>query len=381
MPKFISFTLTSIAAGLAAALLAVKLLNAPDSATAPVQSPPNPVVMPRSGPVSYASAVAATAPSVVNIYTTKVSIKRGKSLFDDPLFRHFFGDRLQTRPRKQTQTSLGSGVIVAEKGFILTNHHVVAEADEINVVLSDGRTLKAELAGTDPDTDLAVIRTRASDLPAITVGDSDRLRVGDVVLAIGNPYGVGQTVTMGIVGATGRSHLGINTFENFIQTDAAINPGNSGGALINAHGELVGINTAIFSRTGGSDGIGFAIPISLAKGVMDQIVNQGRVVRGWLGIAGQDITAELAESFGLSRVEGVVVSAVLEGGPADLAGLEPGDIITRIGEQTPDNSQGVLDIVSALPPGSLVEIRGWRGKRPLRLQAVISERPKIRKQS
>ncbi len=381
MRRLLSFALISIAAGLAAAFFAVKLLNPP----APQAHPDQPAISrglpPQPGPVSYASAVEATAHSVVNIYTTKVSIKRGNSLFDDPLFRRFFGERFTTQPRKRTQTSLGSGVIVAEKGFILTNHHVIAEADEIRVVLANGRTLKAELAGTDPDTDLAVIRADAEDLPAITMGDSDHLRVGDVVLAIGNPYGVGQTVTMGIVGATGRSHLGINTFENFIQTDAAINPGNSGGALVNAHGQLVGINTAIFSRTGGSDGIGFAIPISLAKGVMEQILKRGRVVRGWLGIAGQDITPELAESFGLSRIEGVVISAVLEGGPADLAGLEPGDVITRINDRVPDDSQGVLDMVSSLPPGSLVEIRGWRGKQSLRLEAVISERPKIRKES
>jgi serine protease DegS len=254
---------------------------------------------------------------------------------------------------------------------------VIAGADEIRVVLPNGRSLDAKVAGTDPDTDLAVVRVEADakDLPVITVGDSEHLRVGDVVLAIGNPFGVGQTVTMGIVGATGRSQLGINTFENFIQTDAAITPGNSGGALINAYGELVGINTAIFSQTGSSHGIGFAIPVALAKGVMNQILTQGRVVRGWLGVAGQDITPELAESFGLHEIRGVLVSGVLQGGPADLAGLEPGDIITQIDNRVPGSTQEILAIISGLAPGSLVEIRGWRGDRPLKLGARIIERP------
>jgi len=280
-------------------------------------------------------------------------------------------------PRKKLLNSLGSGVVISDEGFILTNHHVIAGADEIRVVLQNGRSLDAQVAGTDPDTDLAVVRVEADaeDLPVITVGDSDHLRVGDVVLAIGNPFGVGQTVTMGIVGATGRSQLGINTFENFIQTDAAINPGNSGGALINAYGELVGINTAIFSQTGSSHGIGFAIPVALAKGVMNQILSQGRVVRGWLGVAGQDITPELAESFGLHEIRGVLVSGVLQGGPADLAGLEPGDIITQIDNRVPGSTQEILAIISGLAPGSMVQIRGWRGDRPLTLEARIIDRP------
>lgn len=374
--RLLVFTLVSVTAGLFAALLALNLLNDPDPRPSPnIGAVKSPGI--HTGPVSYASAVEAAAPSVVNIYTTKVTVERRSGLFDDPVFQRFFGDRFSSQPEERRQTSLGSGVIINDRGFILTNHHVIKGADEIRVVLSNGDTFAAEVAGTDPDTDLAVIKTEQSNLPAITVGDSQYLRVGDVVLAIGNPFGVGQTVTMGIVSATGRNQLGINTFENFIQTDAAINPGNSGGALINAHGELIGINTAIFSKTGGSNGIGFAIPIELAKGVMDQILKQGRVVRGWFGIAGQDLTPALAKAFGLPDIHGVLVSGVLEGGPADQAGIEPGDIITRIDNRVPGSSFDILSIISALPPGTKVKIRGLRGEKILKLEAVVSERPKI----
>ena len=376
--RSLPFVLASVAAGLAAAFIAVIILNASDPRPQPDPSIIGRFGAKQAGPVSYAAAVAQAAPSVVNIYTTKVTIERSQTLFDDPVFRRFFGDSLSSRPRTRRQTNLGSGVIISDQGFILTNHHVIAGADEIRIVLPNGLTLDARIAGTDPDTDLAVLSTDADDLPVVTVGDSEHLRVGDVVLAIGNPFGVGQTVTMGIVSATGRDQLGINTFENFIQTDAAINPGNSGGALINAYGELIGINTAIFSESGGSQGIGFAIPISLAKGVMDQILKQGRVVRGWLGIAGQDITPELAESFGLSEVRGVLISGVLEGGPADLAGIDPGDIITRIDNRVPGSAHDILEIISGLAPNTRVDIRGWRGNQELRLEAVISERPRIR---
>ncbi len=364
------FALISGLAGLAAALLVVSLFEG-TAGTGLARHL-------GSGPVSYADAVARATPSVVNIFSSKVTLERGKGLFDDPLFQRFFGDRLSSQPRKRRQTNLGSGVIIDGRGFILTNHHVIEGAEAIRVVLSDGRTLDARVAGTDPDTDLAVIKVETDRLPAITVGDSRHLRVGDVVLAIGNPFGVGQTVTMGIVSATGRSRLGINTFENFIQTDAAINPGNSGGALINARGELVGINTAIFSQNGGSDGIGFAIPVALAKGVMDQILRQGRVVRGWLGIAGQDITPQLAEAIGAEAGRGVLVSAVLEGGPADRAGVEPGDIITHIDNRVPGGAHDILEIISRMPPGSSIELRGWRDGEPLRLTVEVAERPQIR---
>jgi serine protease DegS len=253
-----------------------------------------------TSPVSYATAVEAAAPAVVNIFTTKVVTQRVQPLFDDPLLQHFFGDRLAV-PRKRLETSLGSGVVVSPQGYILTNHHVIVDADEILLAFPDGRTATATLVGSDPDTDLAILKVSLSGLPAITLGRSADLRVGDVVLAIGNPYGVGQTVTQGIVSAVGRTQLGINSIEDFIQTDAAINPGNSGGALVDAYGRLVGINTAIFSRSGGSQGIGFAIPVDLAKGVMRQIIETGHVTRRWLGIELQDMTPTLAESFGLTQ--------------------------------------------------------------------------------
>ncbi len=329
MNRAFTYILTSTLAGIVAAYVAVTLFTSPTQ-----QSPQAPrtssSLIHKEGPASYASAVQQAAPAVVNIFTAKITVQKNNSLFNDPLFQRFFGDRFQSQPRKKLQTSLGSGVIISDKGYILTNNHVIEDADEIRLVLSDGRTLDATVAGVDPDTDLAVLKTETKDLPTITLGNSQGVQVGDVVLAIGNPFGVGQTVTMGIVSATGRDQLGINTFENFIQTDAAINPGNSGGALINAYGELVGINTAIFSKSGGSHGIGFAIPVTLAKGVMDQILKKGRVVRGWLGIAGQDITPALAESFGLKESRGVLVSGVLEGGPADKAGIQPGDVIAKI---------------------------------------------------
>jgi len=374
MKRAFTYIASSAVAGMAAAYLAVTLFTTapPEELLTPAPLPP---MAPTLGPASYAGAVQSAAPAVVNIFTAKVTLQRGSSLFDDPFFQRFFGDRLPSRPRKKLQTSLGSGVIISNNGYILTNNHVIEDADEIRVVLSNGRTLDAQVAGVDPDTDLAVLKTDADDLPTITVGDSRVLQVGDVVLAIGNPFGVGQTVTMGIVSATGRNQLGINTFENFIQTDAAINPGNSGGALINAHGQLVGINTAIFSKSGGSQGIGFAIPVALAKGVMEQILKQGRVVRGWLGIAGQDITPELAESFNLKAGSGVLISGVLEGGPADKAGLAPGDVIATINDQPLSNAHDILNLIAAVPPGDKVRIKGWRNQEPFDLQVEVSERP------
>jgi serine protease DegS len=290
------------------------------------------------------------------------------------MFRRFFGNRIP-EPRQRQETNLGSGVIVSTDGYILTNNHVIEGADQIRVMLPGGRELEADVVGTDPDTDLAVLRTRSGDLPVSIIGRSAGLEVGDVVLAIGNPFAVGQTVTMGIVSATGRTHLGINTFENFIQTDAAINPGNSGGALVNARGELVGINTAIFSRSGGSHGIGFAIPIDLAKGVMDQIVREGRMVRGWIGITAQDVTPQLAESFGLRDAEGVLVSGVMENGPADRAGLRPGDVITSVEDATIEQADDILNVIATRPPGTRITITGWRGNEALELEAVVTERP------
>ena len=334
-----------------------------------------------SGTVSYADAVAAAIPAVVNVYTTKVVTQRANPLLNDPFFRRFFGDALPQVPRQRLENSLGSGVIVNDTGYILTNNHVIQGADQIEIALADGRTAEASVVGTDPDTDIAVLKIDLDNLPSIVLGDSEHLRVGDVVLTIGDPFGVGQTVTMGIVSATGRSRLGISTYENYIQTDAAINPGNSGGALINAYGQLIGINTAIFSRSGGSQGIGFAIPISLAKGVMKQIVEHGRAVRGWLGIETQDITPALAESFRLNDTHGIIVAGVLRDGPADRAGMQPGDIIREINGQAVADSRAVMNLVAEMAPGSTVEVTVLRDGKELKLNTSVGERPPPRQQS
>ncbi len=379
LQKFFIFALTSILAGLAAAFLAIQFfLDTAENQPSEQENKPEQVVQTfalTSGPVSYADAVKKASPSVVNIYTTKLTVQRTQSFFDNPVFQRFFGDRLSIKPRVKRENSLGSGVIISSDGLIMTNNHVIQDAEEIWVVLGDGQPMKAQVVGTDPDTDLALLNTGQKGLKAIHAGDSNNLQVGDVVLAIGNPFGVGQTVTMGIVGATGRSQLGINTFENFIQTDAAINPGNSGGALINAHGELVGINTAIFSKSGGSHGIGFAIPVKLAEGVMQQLLKNGRVVRGWLGLAGQDMTAELAKSFNLKEAAGVLISGVQEGGPADLAGIRPGDIISQINDQGPMSTYEILNYIATLTPGGKVEVSGWRGDSKFKTEVTVAERP------
>ena len=371
MNKPVQLLIVALVAGMISALTTFWLFDEPR------QVPGITRISSDYGVVSYADAVAAAAPAVVNVYTTKVTYEKQGGLLNDPLMRYLFGDRLGPRYRKKRQTSLGSGVIIDDQGHILTNNHVVADADEIRVVLLDGRSFEAEVAGLDPGSDLAVLSLKADDLPEIRIGNSDDLKVGDVLLAIGNPFGVGQTVTMGIVSATGRNQLGISTFENFIQTDAAINPGNSGGALINARGDLVGINTAIYSRSGGSMGIGFAIPITLAIGVMEQILEKGHVIRGWMGLAGQDITAELARALGLSDSQGVLISGVMENGPADKAGLEPGDVILSIDDHKPGSVRDILDLISALPPGSDVEVVGVRGGRKFSVQAEIIERPRM----
>lgn len=328
-----------------------------------------------AGPVSYSAAVRLASPAVVNIFTSKEVPQRSHPLLDDPFFQHFFSGKVPALPRKRTETSLGSGVIVSSQGYVLTNNHVIEGADEIKVALSDGRGTQARVVGIDPETDLAVLRLELPDLPSILIGDSEDLQVGDVVLAIGNPFGVGQTVTMGIVSATGRKQLGINTFENFIQTDAAINPGNSGGALINPYGEMVGINTAIFSRTGGSEGIGFAIPVSLARDVMQQIIEKGRVTRGWLGIEAQEVTPELAQSFGLPQARGVLVAGVLRNSPAAAAGLQPGDVITEIDGVEVNDTAGVLDLISRHAPGTQVHLDGLRNGKPFSATATVTQRP------
>ncbi len=324
---------------------------------------------------SYADAVEKAAPAVVNIYTQKLVTERVHPLMEDPLFRHFFGDN-QGNTRQRLESSLGSGVIINPEGYILTNNHVIEAADEIEVALRDGRTAAARIIGTDPDTDLAILKIDLAELHSITLGHSEQLRVGDVVLAIGNPFGVGQTVTSGIVSATGRNMLGINTFENFIQTDAAINPGNSGGALITANGNLIGINTAIFSRSGGSQGIGFAIPIDLARDVMQQIIEHGEVIRGWLGVAIQNITEDLAQSFGLNSLDGVIISNIIRNGPADQAGLTRGDVITHINSEAVKDVRAALTLISQARPGSTVKISGIRQGKIFDVEVTVMQRPK-----
>jgi serine protease DegQ len=289
---------------------------------------------------------------------------------EDPWFRFFYGERSSAQP----QTGLGSGVIVSPDGYILTNNHVIEEADEIQVTLNDGRTTAAQVIGTDPETDLAVLKINFTDLSAITWGNSEQIAIGDGVLAIGNPFGVGQTVTSGIISALGRTQLGINTFENFIQTDAAINPGNSGGALVDVSGHLVGINTAIYSRSGGSMGIGFAIPTSTARQVLEAIVRDGEVVRGWIGVEPQDLTAELAEGFGLQPQAGVIITGVLQNSPAANAGLRPGDVVTAVGGQTVTNVSELLSAVAALPPGQVSTLGVNRKEGRLTLNVVPGQR-------
>jgi serine protease DegQ len=319
---------------------------------------------------SYADAVKQAAPAVVNVYTTKEVQRRGAP--EDPLYRYFFGD---PRGGADKVASLGSGVIASADGYVLTNHHVVQAADEIAVALSDGRQVDARLVGADPESDLAVLKIDARDLPVITFGRSDSLKVGDVVLAIGNPFDVGQTVTMGIVSALGRTNLGINTFENFIQTDAAINQGNSGGALVDSNGNLVGINTAIFSRTGGSIGIGFAIPSALVVQVMDQLIKSGKVVRGYFGVEPEDLTPELAEVLKMPKSEGVVLKGVQRSSPAGKAGLEPGDVMLTINGQPVRDSRAMLNQISQLPPGTAARVRVAREGKEVEVQVTVGERP------
>ena len=328
---------------------------------------------------SYADAASKSQPSVVNIFTSKEVRSQRNPLMDDPLFRRFFGDRFPTDNRPQRVSNLGSGVIVSEDGFILTNHHVVEAADEIQVALSDGLTLEAKLVGTDPETDLAVLKVKRDKMPAITFAKSDMQRVGDVVLAIGNPFGVGQTVTMGIISALGRSHLGINTFENYIQTDAAINPGNSGGALVDVAGNLVGVNTAIFSRSGGNLGIGFAIPISIVRQVMREIIVHGAVTRGWVGIEVQEITPEIAESFGLKSTDGALIAGVLRNGPADRAGIRPGDVLIAVGGKPVKDSSSLLNLIAALPPDKVVPLSLIRTQKEMQLPVTIEKRPPMQR--
>ncbi len=332
MRSALAWLAAAFAAGASAALLALWLVS-PDWSLSNAPLPASGPSARATGPDSYAEAVARAGPSVVNIFSTKVTTERRGLAFKNPFLQHQFGALLPGHTRRKAATSLGSGVILSRDGLLLTNRHIIKGADAVKVVLPDGRDLDVTIVGYDPETDLAVLKAGANPgLNPIPVGRPEELRVGDVVLAIGNPYGIGQTVTMGIVSATGRSELGIASIENFIQTDASINPGNSGGALINSHGELVGINTAIYSQSGGSEGVGFAIPIDLAQGVMEKVVADGRVVRGWVGVVGRTVTPQIVQSFGLRAPAGVLVTTTVEDSPAERAGLRPGDVVTRVEE-------------------------------------------------
>lgn len=323
---------------------------------------------------SFRDAARKAMPSVVNIFTTTEARPQTNPFMDDPFFKKFFGDQSEEQPDDK-QASLGSGVIVSPQGYILTNNHVVEAADEIEVALTDGRKGSAKVVGTDPESDLAVIKIDLPNLPTINLAHAEQATVGDIVLAIGNPFGVGQTVTMGIISALGRNHLGINTFENFIQTDAAINPGNSGGALVDTNGNLLGINTAIYSRTGGNLGIGFAIPMSTAKTVMEAIITHGQVVRGWIGVEPQDITPELAESFGLIKKNGAIIAGILKGGPADKGGMKPGDILISVDGKPVTDTTDMLNLIAPLTPGRKVPMKVLRKAQETALTIVVGKRP------
>ena len=323
---------------------------------------------------SFRMAAQKSSLAVVSINPSKNARKSPNN--SDPWFRFFFGDQLN-----QPQVGLGSGVIVSADGYILTNNHVVENADEIEVILNDSRRARAKVIGTDPDSDLAVLKIELDRLPIIVLGNSDNLQVGDQVLAIGNPFGVGQTVTSGIVSALGRNQLGINTFENFIQTDAAINPGNSGGALVDISGNLLGINTAIYSRSGGSMGIGFAIPVSTAKLVLEGIVKDGQVTRGWIGVEPNELTPELAQTFGVEATQGVIITGVLQNGPAAKAGMKPGDVVTAVTGNEVHNVAELLTQVASLKPGSAAPFDVQRADGKVKLQVTPGVRPKPQRQT
>jgi len=323
-------------------------------------------------PGSLSPAAKRAAPAVVSISIKQAVTKNPHQ--NDPWFRFFYGDREDDDP----QGGLGSGVIVSPEGYILTNFHVIEGAQEIEVTLSDSRKATAKLIGADPDTDLAILRIQLDRLPVIALGNSDSLQVGDRVLAIGNPFGVGQTVTSGIVSALGRNQLGINTFENFIQTDAAINPGNSGGALVDVQGNLLGINTAIYSRSGGNMGIGFAIPVSTARQVLEGIVKDGQVTRGWLGVEPTEITPEMAETFGLKQTQGVIITGVLQDGPAAKAGIKPGDVLLRVAGKDIQNVGELLTHIASLPPGQQVKVELARRNAAMILDVTPAQRPKLK---
>ncbi len=329
----------------------------------------------QSAVFSYADAVESSSASVVTIYTMKTVTEKPHPLLEDPIFSQFFSDQLKQRERSRSETNLGSGVVIGSDGYILTNQHVIDSADEILISLPDGRGSQAMLIGEDKETDIAILQIPITGLDGIKIANEQSIRVGDVVLAIGNPLNVGQTVTMGIVSATGRNRIGLNTFENFIQTDAAINPGNSGGALINARGELIGINTAIFSQSVGVQGIGFAIPISLALDIMRQIIKFGKVTRGWLGVEGTEITAQAAMATGDPGIKGALVVGVFINSPADMAGIRAGDIVVAVNDNPVDGIRDLLDQITMHKPDEMIKVSIYRGPEQLELMMKVTQRP------
>jgi len=382
--KALMFVFQSAVIGLAAAFVVLLLRGQLAMDDKPIHPPLTPVIggvsaakvlQANSATLSFADAVDAAAPAVVNIYTSKYVTRRRNPLLDDPVFQHFFGQALRT-PGQQRETRLGSGVIVSPDGYIVTNNHVIFSADEISVTLRDGRSLDAKLIGSDPESDLAILKIDLQDYPSILIGNSTSVRIGDVVLAIGNPFGVGQTVTQGIISATGRNRVGINTFENFIQTDADINPGNSGGALINASGEFVGLITAIISQSGGSQGISFAVPSNAAINLMYTIIEQGSVVRGWLGLEVQNLSGPLGPAIGLGQVGGVLVERLVTGGPSDRAGIRPGDVITGINGLQIIDAREAVDVISSFEPGTHIDLSIIRDGKTINIRTSVAKRPK-----
>ena len=376
--NLIRYLLQATTFGLAAGIAIALLWPQPDP---PPPAPPAGLAAPAPTPLraspptanSFAPAVERAAPSVVNIYSTKVITRSYNPLLDDPLFQRFFGRA--PVPRQRLESSLGSGVLLDSNGYIITNHHVIADADEIEVALRDGRSARATLVGSDAVTDLALLQIELADLPAIAQGDDSQVRIGDLVLAIGNPFGVGQTVTLGVVGAVGREAPGISAVNDFIQTDAAINPGNSGGALVNASGELIGINTAIYSRSGGSEGIGFAVPVSLVRQIATQLREHGEVPRGWLGIELQELSPQLAASLSLEQQTGALVAGVYRGSPAARAGVRPGDLLLALDEHAFQRARDAATVLAGLSRDQDVRLTLLRGGRRIETRATAVRQP------
>ncbi len=367
-----SFIIISVTAF--APLLLAKLGFWGVSFAGPSFQKPNEQISYPAQPYSYAEAIAKATPAVVSVHSSKEMPKEANPMTRDPMFRRYFGDLPNQMPPEMLK-GVGSGVVVTQDGYILTNNHVVSDADEINVKLADGRSANAKVVGSDPDTDLAILKVDLKKLPVIGMGNSDKTQVGDIVFAIGNPFGVGQTVTHGIISATHRNDLGINTFENFIQTDAPINPGNSGGALIDVHGNLIGINNVIFTKTGGFQGIGFAIPVNLAKEVMADLINQGHVTRGWLGISLGKLTDDVRQALKYPKGDGAAIAAVIRGGPAHTAGLRPGDIIISVDGKNVASASDALSITSKLKPDAAYPISVIREGETLDFRVVVGKRP------